>query len=294
MIRSERILLTPFAVALAGLSMTNPSAAQDADVRPLTGECTSGSSPILILGTYHMSNPGLDAYNVEADDVRSSRRQEEISELVQRLSSFRPTVVAVESKYGTSTWPDRYDRWLAGDYELGRDEIEQIGFRLARRAGLENVSPVDYPMWMNGWRNDEIDWARLDAQRDEASEGEETDEDSPTPAPTEEQRRLLEDTISEYLAWLNSHERIERGHHTYLRMLLPHDGVGIYSRTDRVRNWYERNLRIFTNLNRVTRHGEDRVILIVGSGHLKLLRQFAMDAPYYCLVDTRSYLTDGA
>jgi hypothetical protein len=30
--------------------------------------CSESSSPIMILGTYHMANPGLDAYNVEADE----------------------------------------------------------------------------------------------------------------------------------------------------------------------------------------------------------------------------------
>lgn len=291
MMKIERILV---AAVAASLLVAPLAEGQEPDVRPVSGECARGSSPLLILGTYHMSNPGLDSYNVEADDVRSPRRQREIAELVDRLIRFRPTIVAVEAKYGSSIWPDRYEQWLTGDYELGRDEIEQIGFRLVRRSALENVSPVDYPMWMNGWRNDEIDWDRLEAQGTvEESPEEQGEGEDPAPAAmTPDQRRLLETTTSEYLAWLNSSERIDRGHVTYLRMLLPHDGIGIYSRTDQVRNWYERNLRIFTNLNRLTRHGEDRVILIIGSGHLKLLRQFAADASYFCLVDTPSYLTD--
>lgn len=291
MSRNERILS---AVVVASLAGATPVEGQEPDVRPVSGECRRGSSPLLILGTYHMSNPGLDSYNVEADDVRSPRRQREIAELVDRLIRFRPTIVAVEAKYGSSAWPDRYERWLTGDYELGRDETAQIGFRIVRRSGLENVWPVDYPMWMNGWRNDEIDWGRLEAQRsaEDSSEGQEEQEDAAPARMTEDQRRLLESTTSEYLAWLNSPEKIDRDHVTYLRMLLPHDGIGIYSRADQVRNWYERNLRIFTNLNRLVKHGEDRIILIIGSGHLKLLRQFAADAPYFCLVDTPSYLTD--
>jgi hypothetical protein len=85
----------------------------------------------MILGTFHMVNPGLDAYNVEADDVRSPPRQREISELLNRLERFRPTVIAMEGKYGSDTWPERYARYLTGEYDLGRNEIKQIGFRLA-------------------------------------------------------------------------------------------------------------------------------------------------------------------
>jgi hypothetical protein len=57
----------------------------------------------LILGTYHMDNPGLDSYNVEADDVLSQRRQAEMAELLDRLERFAPTLIALEAKYGRDT-----------------------------------------------------------------------------------------------------------------------------------------------------------------------------------------------
>lgn len=254
-------------------------------------QCSTSSSPILILGTYHMDNPGLDSYNLEADDVLSERRQAEMAELLARLERFAPTLIAIEAKYGEETWPDRYERYLAGEFELGRDEREQIGFRLARRLGLPRIEPVDFPMWMNGWRSDEIDWDKLAEQgAEEESERDTAAAGTPSAPLTEAQRRLLDSSISDYLRWLNSEEEIRDGHAVYMRLLLPPDGIGIYSRADQVRNWYERNLRIFTNLNRVTEHGRDRVLLVIGSGHLKILRQFAIDAPYFCLVDTEAYL----
>ncbi len=33
---------------------------------------------IMILGTYHMDNPGSDAVNFEADDVLTAKRQREL------------------------------------------------------------------------------------------------------------------------------------------------------------------------------------------------------------------------
>jgi hypothetical protein len=146
-------------------------------------------------------------------------------------------------------------------------------------------------MWMNGWRSDEIDWDKLAEQRAEQESERDTAAGDTASAPLTEERRLLEFSITDYLRWLNSEEEIQEGHAVYMRLLLPPDGIGIYSRTDQVRNWYERNLRIFTNLNRVTEHGKDRVLLIMGSGHLKILREFAIDAPYFCLVDTEAYLS---
>jgi hypothetical protein len=275
-------------LALAALASGRAAAQVEA---LLEQDCPSDASPILILGTYHMANPGLDSYNVEADDVRSARRQAEIAELLDRLERFQPTMIAIESKYGSETWPERYQQYLAGEYELGRSETDQIARRLAERLGHETVHPVDFPMWMNGWRNDEIDWDAVrarNAARDSAG-AEETESDEPSEL-TEEQRRLMKSSIAEYLAWLNSDAEIESGQAVYLEMLLPSGGMGIYSRADQVTNWYQRNIRIFTNLNRVTEHGTDRVLLIMGSGHLGILRQLALDAPYFCLADTEAYL----
>lgn len=279
---------TTIAAALALLASGGVGPAAGQETHLLEQDCGEESSPILVLGTYHMANPGLDSYNVDADDVRSPRRQAEIAELLDRLQLFAPTLVAVEAKYGEDTWPERYVRYIEGDHELGRNEIEQVAFRLAARLGLATVHPVDWPMWMNGWRNDEIDWEAVRARN--AARAAAADDDAGPMELTESQRRLLESTVSEYLAWLNGEDRIRRGHETYMRMLLPSDGLGIYARTDEVANWYERNLRIFTNLNRVTEHGRDRVLLLVGAGHLQILRDFAVDSPYFCLADTRAYL----
>jgi hypothetical protein len=59
---------------------------------------------------------------------------------------------------------------------------------------------------------------------------------------------------------------------------------------DRVTNWYKRELRIFANLNRITQFPDDRVLFIVGSGHLAIQRNFALDSPQFCLVDAEAFL----
>src|SRR5580698_10721136 len=56
---------------------------------------------ILVLGTYHMANPGRDVYNMQADDVLSPKRQQEIAELLEVLKKFRPTKIAIEADVGS-------------------------------------------------------------------------------------------------------------------------------------------------------------------------------------------------
>ncbi len=56
---------------------------------------------ILIVGTYHMANRGHDAYNIQADDVLSPKRQREIAQLIEVLSCILGGIAA----QGARTYP---------------------------------------------------------------------------------------------------------------------------------------------------------------------------------------------
>ncbi len=239
--------------------------------------------PILFLGTYHMDNPGLDAVNLQADDVLSSKRQAEIEALLERLVRFQPAVVAIEAPYRDSVWPDRYRKFLSGQYTLGRNEIEQIGFRLAKRLKLPTVHGIDYLMFMNGLTPSEMEL------RPPPNSGHQTSSKQSS-ALSAEDALLRRMTVTEFLRHLNSQQEIENNHRSYMNLLLPTSDSAIYSQADLVSNWYKRNLRIFANINRIAAHEKGAILVIIGAGHLKLLRDFAAEAPYFNLVDAQQYL----
>jgi hypothetical protein len=83
---------------------------------------------------------------------------------------------------------------------------------------------------------------------------------------------------------------IAKNHAGYMTMLLPTDSIGIYGETDLVTNWYKRNLRIMTNLNRVAQFPGDRVILLIGAGHVRILNDLASASPHWCVEEARTYL----
>src|SRR5688572_6748507 len=96
---------------------------------------------VMLVGTYHFSNPGKDIHNVKAVDVLTAERQRELSNVIAALGKFAPTQVAVE-------WPEqvvteRYAKFREGQLPESRNEVVQLGFRLARELDLQTVHGLD-------------------------------------------------------------------------------------------------------------------------------------------------------
>ena len=130
-------------------SMAAGTAAAASKPDAASQSCLDSATPVLLLGTYHMDNPGRDIMNLQVDDVLAPKRQREIAELVDDLARFRPTKILIEAEYGNPDAQTKYSQYLAGKYELGRDEREQVAFRLARKMNLSQVYGVDFPMDLN-------------------------------------------------------------------------------------------------------------------------------------------------
>ena len=259
---------------------------------PSDFSCPPDAPRLMVLGSYHMDNPGQDARNIEADDVLTPKRQKQIAEVLDRLAPFAPTKVAIEGAFVGSTWPARYLSYRKGEYKLGRNEIEQIGLRLAERMNLARVHPVDFAMWMDGRVPAEIGEAR---PRPSPSPSAPAEPETPRSVPEvfREMEALVtggKATVLEILRYANSERFMREDHATYIRGLRPDPYSNeLYGATNPVTNWYKRNLRIFTNLYRISEPG-DRILLLIGSGHLSILRRLAIDAPDVCLVDAETYL----
>jgi len=222
---------------------------------------------VLILGTYHMNNPGKDLFNTKADDVLAPKRQAELAELIEVLERFKPTKIAVERDAGDQRIVKDYKDYLAGTHELTRNEIEQVGFRLAKELGHTTIYAVD--------ADGEFPYARLvkyakATGRDKELDALMAEVGAGVKAGTE---YLGSHTILEALLRMNSDAKVAEDLGYYFREAEfgePWDWAG----ADLVSDWFRRNMRIYTNVTQVASAPDDRVLLIYGGGHLGWL-QFA-------------------
>lgn len=249
-------------IVLAVWAGAHPAIAQE---RP--GDTPSlPRAEVLVLGVYHMANPGRDVFNMEADDVLSPRRQSEIAELVEVLARFRPTRIAVEAEFSDDDLGDDYSAFLAGDRELTRNEIEQIGFRLARELGHEAVYPVDvdgefpFPR-LADYARAHGETAEFDALMAEVGARVETVNEY-----------LASHTVLETLVLMNSDEQVANDVGFYYRQVRFGEAWN-WAGADLLSAWFQRNIRIHSNIVDLLESPEERVLVVFGAGHLGWLRQ---------------------
>lgn len=219
---------------------------------------------VLVLGSFHMDNPGRDIINMKVDDVLAPKRQAEMKELLDVLAKFRPTKIAMEAT-SDSLKLKMYSDYLAGKHELGRDEREQIGFRLAKELKLPKVYGIDiqgdFPF------STVQDYAKAHG-RDKELESLMGEVGRMVQA---DDVFLRSHTILQMLLHTNSADAVRRnaaGYAMFVHFGEEDDSAG----AELLTQWYRRNMRIHTHLLQIIQPG-DRVLVIYGSGHLALLRQ---------------------
>jgi hypothetical protein len=221
---------------------------------------------ILVLGTYHMSNPGHDIHNMQADDVLSAKRQQEITQLIEVLKRFHATKIAIEADTSSQRVAREYADYLAGKYTLSRNEIDQIGYRLAKELGHHVVYPVDV--------DGEFPWQRLVnyAKANGRSEKFEAINAGWGALVKEQGDFLRSHTVLDTLEYMNSDSRVAKDVALY-HATVPYGDPYDFAGPDLLAAWYKRNIRIYSNVVKLIESPNDRILVIYGAGHLGWLRQ---------------------
>lgn len=258
-----RLFISLIAAGVTGLV----AAAQQAP-----SNAPAARAEILVLGTYHMANPGRDIFNTQADDVLAAKRQKEIADVVEVLKKFRPTKIALEGSFSDDRFASNYADYLAGKYQLTRNERDQLGFRLAKELGHKAVHPVDvggeFPYLPL------VNYAKANGREQELNAL--MDEVGARVKALEVY--LSSHTILETLLYMNDDAQTADAVGAYFQQAQfggPWDWAG----ADLVSAWFKRNMRIYTNIVRLVDSPGERVLVIYGAGHLGWLQYAIRNSP---------------
>ncbi|OLF73183.1 hypothetical protein AWH62_09600 [Maricaulis sp. W15] len=269
-----RATLAAFTIAIA--CATAPAASAGADDSPPPGQ-------VMVLGTFHFTGGGSDMINPEVDDFLAPHRQAEIAIVLDRLETFAPTRIAVElTPEHEAGFNARYLEFVGGERELGVNERQQIGMRLAARLGHDRLYAVDHPGGMD-----------FDAMLSAAQTAGQTDLLATWESYIGEVRTILAErdsldrSILQRLVSENSQPTRDM-HNLYL-LLAQMGGANDPTGAREMTNWWGRNLHIFSNIAEIAEPGE-RVLVIYGAGHKALLDAYIQGAPNIDWIEPLDYL----
>lgn len=238
---------------------------------------------VMVLGTFHFQDAGTDVVKPDVFNVMSDDGQSQVRDLVSKLDRFKPTKVLLEFRPDNNDkLSAEYQAWLAGKHEPGANEIEQLGYRLAKLNGHDEVYGID---------NRDIEWKggalfgyikQHDPETDKQFQAlirkitEETNRDQKTLSLLEILRKQNSAaSLRENLGLYVGFDRIGAG-----------DG---YAGADNTASWFERNIRMHGLIQQYAAPGE-RLLVIVGSGHAAVLNILLDYDPELERVDVLQYL----
>jgi hypothetical protein len=236
-------------------------------LNPANAEQVNGQ--VMMFGTFHFTNPGLDVVKHDEINVLTDENQAYLLALTKRIADeFQPTVVLIECALTSQAKIDaEYAEYLSGDYALSVNEIDQVGYRVAKQAGLTRVTCFD---------EREVQW-QAEALHKVMPESD--------PALQKEFESMVEKLVAEFnelsasltlqamLREMNSARRDAQNKSFYL---LTNEvgamGDGFYG-ADASASWWHRNFRMYANVQKAAQPGA-RVLVLAGQGHTSIMKDF--------------------
>ncbi len=248
---------------------------------------TQNKPTILLVGFHHLDDSLVN--------ILSPQRQREVAEVVARLKTFQPTKIAVERNvFENDTLNDRFSKYVKGKYAIDsaperfvntKLETYQIGFRLAKELHHEKIYGIDYRNFPNhlppvdsfarAYNQEVFLWRFEEGGNDVGKPMEEIIRDSSTLC---------------LLQFLNADSTVPRIDQALLSSLVHIGKDANYIGTDHMLQWFERNLKIYTNITRIIESNDDRILVLIGAAHLNSLRWFITGSGEYNLEKADRYL----
>ncbi len=236
---------------------------------------------VILLGTFHYGAT-LDKNSTKFDDLFSEKRQSELNSLSQKLKDFGVNKIFIEDEVKNQNQIERdfdlYKTKKMTDEKSLKDEIVQIAFRTSVLNNAKIVA-VDF---------------KQELPYDKINEYEKKHEKDVNPYlffdaeyPFKEKRKKLAETpMMEYYIQLNNLYSRQATMFDYLHYALAYGKENDFTGENFTAAYYDRNLKIFTNILRNIDLKTDKTIVVLfGSGHTAFLRQFFENHPYFEIVE---------
>lgn len=230
---------------------------------------------VLNIGVFHF-NGTTDNLDTKYD---SNLNKNEIDEICEDISKFKPTIICVEELYSNTDELNKVYIKFKKNKPISsykNNEILELGFKIAKKMNLAKIYCIDDDMG--------YDYKKIE--------------------------KIAEKTKSyfflrEYNKTINTEglnlkktilELNKKNSYTFLINQNANLFTHVYSSNkkyegaDEASKFYQRNLRMYSNLNKIEVEENDRILIISGVTHAAFFDLFLSGSPKYEMVDLGEYI----
>jgi len=251
-----------------------------------TVSAQSKKKQILLFGSFHFENPGLDVAKVNTFNVMSDKSQKELENMANKIKKFGPDKIFIEWNYQKQAKLDQFyakntDSLLKND----SDEIVQIALRSAKKLGHKKLYGIDYrgadfpyDSLVKGMK--EAGQFDLIKRNDETMKHYETDFNT----------KITKYSLTELLLDINTKASNDDNLQWYLETAIKGGETDNFVGAFLVSEWYRRNLYMYALIQKLTESKDDKIMVLLGAGHTAMIREFVKHNPEFEIIELSTVL----
>ncbi|KLT70098.1 DUF5694 domain-containing protein [Flavobacterium sp. ABG] len=241
---------------------------------------------ILLIGTFHFENPGLDVAKIKTFDVMSEKSQKELENITNKIKEFGPDKIFVEWGYQKQ---DKLDKFYAlnTDSLLHKkaDERVQLALRAAKKLGHKKLFAIDYNQ--TRFPYDSLTKGMKEANQLDLLKSNDEDMKLFEQSQNEKMKKYnLTELLIDYNSNQSNKENVEWYLGTANRAGKNDNFVGAFL----VSEWYKRNLYMYSLIQKLTESKDDKIMVLLGAGHTAMIREFIKYDPNFEIVELATIL----
>ena len=255
----------------------------------------SGKIKVYLLGTFHFAQTDT-TYN-----VLDENHQKSIEDLCEIIAKQNPNKIFVERQpeYEFQNKIDSLYKIYAETPIIlkAKNEIYQVGFRVAKKLGHEKVFQCDHPGQYGRFNRAAREYAEKNNQND-VLEAKRLGTVMRYDNIVDEDSLMNSITLLQYIQWINSPEVMNTSHASYIANYPQIGSTDYYNYDDNTligaeltADWYRRNIMIYTKMiNQVDYEKDEAIFLLMGGDHIPIIESLFNANPYFEVIETSEWL----
>jgi len=246
------------------------------EINSFNGNLETDKIRILNFGTAHLSRT-TDALS-SMIDLEDPREKADLKRLVQNIVEFKPTIIFLELDPANNDYINQTYRKYKADQNNRlnySDELNSIGLEVARLSGTERIYGIDsqigfdYPSLVN-IANQNIEDSLFVKNM------------------IEDYERVNKLKFREQFTEINTTAYKMRTFDFYNFLATQHTADN-HEGAKEIAKFFERNLRMYSNLNDVSLSKDDRIFILTGATHTAYLDIFIQNSNKFVLENPGKY-----